>query len=166
MQVLESIGMEAATAADYPRLKYVSMVFAESMRMYPPAWISARTAMEEYTTRKGLFIPKGSALVVSPIVVHHDPRFYPEPERFDPDRFTDEAKASRLRFAYFPFGGGSRQCIGEGFAWMEAVLMLATVVQHWRLSLPQGIPQKLPLLPRFTIRPSRPMPLRLERLSS
>jgi cytochrome P450 len=163
--VLRAIGAAAPTAADYPRLGYVAMVFAESLRMYPPAWVSARTALEDYTTRSGLFIPKGSALVTSPIVVHRDPRFYPDPERFDPERFTDEAKAARPKFAYFPFGGGTRQCIGEGFAWMEAVLMLATVVQNWRLSLPSGSPAELELLPRFTIRPKHSVPLLLEKLS-
>jgi cytochrome P450 len=164
-QVLGAIGTNAPTAADYPRLNYIAMVFAESMRIYPPAWVSARTALEDYTTRSGLFIPKGSALVTSPIVVHRDPRFYPDPERFDPDRFTDEAKAARPKFAYFPFGGGTRQCIGEGFAWMEAVLMLASVVQQWHLSLPSGSSTELELLPRFTIRPKYPVPLRVERLN-
>ncbi|WP_263381599.1 cytochrome P450 [Granulicella arctica] len=164
-QVFDGIGDAAPRAGDYPKLGYVARVFAESMRMYPPAWISARTAMEDYTMRSGLFIPKGSALVTSPTVVQHDARFYPEPERFDPERFTDQAKAARPKFAYFPFGGGTRQCIGEGFAWMEAVLMLATVVQHWRLSLPEGSPEDLELLPRFTIRPKHAVPLRLERLS-
>ena len=152
-----------ATAADYPALAYVARVFAESMRLYPPAWISARTAIEDYTTRTGLFIPKGSALVCAPIVVHRDPRFYPNPLRFDPDRFTPEAKAARPKFAYFPFGGGTRQCIGEGFAYMEAVLALATILQCWSLSLPPGSPENLELLPRFTIRPKHPVPLHLER---
>jgi cytochrome P450 len=162
--VLRAIGTSIPTAADYPRLNYLAMVFAESLRIYPPAWVSARTALEDYTTRSGLFIPKGSALVTSPIVVHRDRRFYPEPERFDPERFTEEAKAARPKFAYFPFGGGTRQCIGEGFAWMEAVLMLATVVQNWRLSLPPESLPELELLPRFTIRPKHPVPLLLERL--
>jgi cytochrome P450 len=95
-------------------------------------------------------------LVTAPIVVHHDRRFFPEPERFDPERFTNEAKAACPKFAYFPFGGGSRQCIGKGFAWMEGVLMLATVVQRWRISLPPKLPAELEVLPRFTIRPKHP----------
>ncbi len=163
--VSAAIGGAVPTAADYPKLAYVAMVFAESVRLYPPAWVSARTALEDYTMRSGLFIPKGSALVTSPIVVHHDARFYPDPERFDPERFTEQAKAARPKFAYFPFGGGTRQCIGEGFAWMEAVLMLATVVQNWCLFLPPGSPNELELLPRFTIRPKHPVPILLERLS-
>ena len=156
-EVIGAIGEGTPTAADYPKLKYVSMVFAESMRLYPPAWVSARTANEDYTMRGGLFIPKGSALVTSPFVVQHDARFYPEPQRFDPERFTDKAKAGRPKFAYFPFGGGSRQCIGEGFAWMEAVLMLATLVQGWRLRIPGEVSKDLPLLARFTIRPANPV---------
>jgi cytochrome P450 len=162
-EVIAALGTDAPTAADYPKLKYVTMVFAESMRLYPPAWVSARTANEDYTMRGGLFIPKGSALVTSPFVVHHDARFYPDPTRFDPERFTEEAKAGRPKFAYFPFGGGSRQCIGEGFAWMEAVLMLATVVQQWRLRLPPGASQELALLARFTIRPKDSVPITVER---
>ena len=162
-EVRTAIGTRPATAADYPALAYTARVFAESMRLYPPAWISARTALEDYTTRTGLFIPKGSALVAAPIVVHRDPRFYPDPTRFDPDRFTDAAKAARPKFAYFPFGGGTRQCIGEGFAWMEAVLALATILQSWALTLPPGSPEDLELLPRFTIRPKHPVPLHITR---
>jgi cytochrome P450 len=158
-----AIGAAPPTADDYPRLKYIAQVFAESMRLYPPAWVSARTAIEDYTTRTGQFIPKGSALVCAPIVVHRDPRFYPDPTRFDPERFTAEAKASRPKFAYFPFGGGQRQCIGEGFAWMEAVLAITTILQTWRLSLPLNSPADLELLPRFTIRPKHAVPICIER---
>ena len=163
-EVLAAIGDAPPTAADYPRLDLVARVFAESMRLYPPAWITSRTANDDYTTRSGVFIPKGSALVVSPIVVQRDPRFFPDPLRFDPERFTPQAKAARPKFAYFPFGGGSRQCIGEGFAWMEAVLMLATLVQHYRLSLPAGAPSEIELLARFTIRPKHPTPINVERI--
>jgi cytochrome P450 len=165
-EITNAIGATPPTAADYPKLKYVVQVFAESMRLYPPAWVSARTAIESYTTRTGQFIPKGSALVTAPIVVHRDPRFYPDPTRFDPDRFTDEAKAARPKFAYFPFGGGQRQCIGEGFAWMEAVLAISTILQTWRLSLPSDSPADLELLPRFTIRPKHPVPICVERRAS
>jgi cytochrome P450 len=151
--VQEVCGDRAPEAADYPRLRYLEMVYAESMRLYPPAWVVARTATEDYTMASGTFIPKGSALIVSQLVVHHDERWWPDPMRFDPERFTDEARAARPKFAYLPFGGGARFCIGEGFAWMEGVLMLATVLQHWRLSLPEPVPETLEVLPRFTIRP-------------
>jgi cytochrome P450 len=150
-------------AADFPRLKYLEMVFAESMRLYPPAWVVARTATQDYTMRNGTFIPKNSALVVSQLVMHHDERWWPDPKRFDPERFSDTAKAGRPRFAYFPFGGGARFCIGEGFAWMEGVLMLAAVLQSWKLSLPPNAPEELDLLPRFTIRPRGPVEVLVER---
>ncbi len=157
-----ALGTRTATASDYSSLSYVTEVFAESMRLYPPAWISARTATESYTTRKGLFIPAGSALVTSPHVVQRDPRFYPDPLRFDPSRFTPAAKASRPKFAYFPFGGGGRQCIGEGFAWMEAVLAIATILQRWRLSLPDDAQAEPQVLARFTIRPLHALRINLQ----
>ena len=149
-------------AADYPRLGYLQRVFAESMRLYPPAWVVARTATEAYTMRTGEQIPRGAHLIVSPLVVHHDARWWPDPERFDPDRFLDERKAERSKFSYMPFGGGARYCIGEGFAWTEGVLMLATVLQQWRLRLPDPTQESVPITPKFTIRPSGPVPVLVE----
>jgi len=99
----------------------------------------------------GFHIPADSLVSVSPFVTHRDPRFWPEPLRFDPDRFLPEAKAARPRFAYFPFGGGSRQCIGEPFAWMEGVLVLATLAQKWRFTLAPGHPVATQAL--VTLRP-------------
>ncbi len=161
--VAEVCGDRQPEAADYPRLGYLQQVFAESMRLYPPAWVVARTAVDDYTMRTGEFIPRGSHLIVSPLVVHHDARWWPEPERFDPARFTAEAKAGRPKFAYMPFGGGARYCIGEGFAWMEGVLMLATVLQQWRLRVPDPAQESVPITPKFTIRPTGPVPLIVER---
>ncbi len=155
--VAEVLGDRAATAEDYPRLKYLEMIFAETLRLYPPAYAVARMAAESYTTRSGIHIPKGSGLIASQIVIHRDARWWPDPMRFDPERFTDEAKAGRPRFAYFPFGGGNRQCIGEGFVWMEAVLVLATILQRHRLGAEAGSPDVLEVVPRFTIRPKHPV---------
>lgn len=149
-------------AADFPNLKPLEMFFAESMRLYPPAWVVARTATQDYTMRTGEFIPKGAHLIASQLVVHHDERWWPNPTHFDPLRFTDEAKATRPKFAYFPFGGGARYCIGEGFAWTEGVLMLATVLQHHRLTLPDPTQQTVPITPKFTIRPTREVPILVE----
>ena len=146
-------------------LKYLEHVFAESMRLYPPAWVVARTAKHDYTLRDGQRIPRGAHLIASQLVVHHDPRWWPDPERFDPARFTDEVKATRPKFAYFPFGGGARFCIGEGFAWMEGVLMLAAVVQQWTLRLPDPAAETLPITPKFTIRPADPVALLAEPLA-
>jgi cytochrome P450 len=130
------------TPADYPRLKFTERVFAESMRIFPPAWIIGRLALQ--TVRLGGWtIPRGAVVIVSQWVTHRDARWWPEPERFDPRRFADVAPAlqpARPKFAYFPFGGGSRVCIGEGFAWMEGVLVLATIARTWRLRLTSDEP--------------------------
>jgi cytochrome P450 len=120
------------TPADYPRLPMTEMILAESMRLFPPAWGVGRYSIEE--TRIGDWtLPANAMVVVSQWVTHRDERWWPEPLRFDPSRFTAESKAARPKFAYFPFGGGPRICIGESFAWMEGVLILATVCQRWRL---------------------------------
>ncbi len=129
----------APTMADLPNLKYVEMVFSESMRLYPPAWGIGRRAVEPYNV-DGYTIPPTAIIMMSPFVVHRDPRWYPEPEKFDPERFLPEAVAARPKFSYFPFGGGARVCIGERFAWMEGVLLLATLAQKWRLRLVPGHP--------------------------
>ncbi len=140
------------TAEDFTRLRYTEMVVSESMRLYPPAWALGRFALEDYEVG-GYLIPKGSLILVSQYVLHRDPRFWPEPERFDPERFTPEAKATRPQFSYFPFGGGPRRCVGEGFAWMEAVLILAALAQRWRLRLVNGA--AVGTEPLITLRPAR-----------
>jgi cytochrome P450 len=140
------------TVEDYARLRFTEMVVAESMRLYPPAWAVGRLALEDHEVG-GYLIPRGSLVLVSQYVMHRDPRYWPEPERFDPERFTPEAKAARPQFAYFPFGGGPRRCIGEGFAWMEAVLILAALARRWRLRLPPGA--VVPTEPRITLRPGK-----------
>ena len=140
------------TAEDYPRLRYTEMVVAESMRLYPPAWAVGRLALEDHEVG-GYHIPRGALVLVSQYVMHRDPRFWSEPERFDPERFTPEAKAGRPQFAYFPFGGGQRRCVGEGFAWMEAVLILAALARRWRLRLVPGAQVRTE--PRITLRPAK-----------
>jgi cytochrome P450 len=138
------------TLEDMPRLPYTEMVIAEAMRLYPPAWAMGRMATEDVEI--GPYrLPKGTFLFFSQYIVHRDPHYFPDPLAFCPERFTTEAKASRPRFAYFPFGGGGRQCIGESFAWMEAVLVLATLAQRWRLSVVDG--QEIALQPKITLRP-------------
>jgi cytochrome P450 len=125
------------TFDDLPQLKYVEMVFAESMRLFPPAWGIGRRPIQDY--RVGEYeIPARSVVLMSPYVVHRDARWFPEPERFDPDRWLPENVAARPKFSYFPFGGGARVCIGERFAWMEGVLLLATLGAKWRLKLVPG----------------------------
>jgi cytochrome P450 len=131
------LGERAATALDLPELRYTEMVLAESMRLFPPAWAMGRRALRDLTLG-GFPIRTGDIITVSPYVMHRDERFWPDPLRFEPERFTAEAKAARPRFAYFPFGAGARSCIGEPFAWMEGVLLLATIGQRWRLHLQPG----------------------------
>ena len=126
------------------------MVLAESMRLYPPVWTVGRMAKAD-TRIYNYEIPKNAVCLMSPYVMHRHPRYYPEPEKFDPERFTPEAKQDRPRFAYFPFGGGPRVCIGERFAWMEGVLVLATLAQRWRFNLAPG--QKIETHPQITLRP-------------
>jgi cytochrome P450 len=149
-----ALGGRAPTAEDLPRLSYTEMVLAESMRLYPPAWVLGRRALRDYEVG-GYRVPAGSIVLVSQYVMHRDARFFPEPERFDPERFTPEAKSARPQFSYFPFGGGPRRCIGEGFAWMEGVLVLATLAQRWRLRLAPGHPVETQ--PVVTLRPRHGM---------
>ncbi len=120
------------TLEDMPRLEYTAMVLSESLRLYPPAWAMGREVLEDVSI--GPYrLRKGTMVFFSQYIVHRDPRWFSDPEAFRPERFTTEAKATRPRFAYFPFGGGGRQCIGESFAWMETMLALATIAQRWRL---------------------------------
>ena len=159
-EVCEVQGGRNATMEDFARLKYTEMVFAESMRLYPPAWAMGRRSTK--AVELGEYrIPPGAHFFFSQYVMHRSAEFWEEPLAFRPERHTAEAKAERPRFTYFPFGGGRRQCIGEGFAWMEGVLSLATIAQRWRLRFVpeyQVVPQA-----KITLRPRFPMRMRVER---
>jgi len=144
---------------DYVRLPYTEMVVAESMRIFPPAWAVSRLAMEDAEIG-GWLVPRSAVIVAAQAVTHRDPRWWPDPERFDPLRFTPEAKASRPKLAYFPFGAGPRICIGEGFAWMEAVLIVATIAQRWRFDL---LSRDVTTQASITLRPKGGMRMRLGR---
>ena len=156
------LGGRLPTAEDYPKLPLAEQFVAEGLRLYPPVWVTSRMAASDYEYR-GVQVRKGSFLLAPQIAVHRDPRFWDDPLRFDPGRFTKEAKASRPKLAYFPFGAGSRQCIGEGLAWMEGVLALAVMVQGWRFALPAEASTTLRTKPSVTLRPAGPVRLRLER---
>jgi cytochrome P450 len=148
------------TLADYPSLRYTEQVFAESMRLYPPAWAMGRLSTQPVTL--GPYrIPPGAHFFMSQYIVSRSPEFYPDPLRFDPDRFTPEAKAARPRFTYFPFGAGSRQCIGESFAWMEGVLAIATIASRWRMTY-LGAAPPVPQA-KITLRPRDPVMMRISR---
>ena len=150
------------TLADYPALKYTEQVFAEAMRLYPPAWAMGRMSTRDVTL--GPYrIPPGAHFFFSQYVIQRSPEYFPDPLRFDPTRHTPEARAARPRFTYFPFGGGSRQCIGEAFAWMEGIISIATIASRWRLiyfgDLPP-VPQA-----KITLRPCDPVLMRAVRRS-
>lgn len=150
------------TLEDVPRLRYTEMVFAESMRLYPPAWAMGRQSTQ--TVELGPYrLPAGTYFFFSQYILQRSEEFYPQPLRFDPERFTPEQKAVRPRFTYFPFGGGSRQCIGEAFAWMEGVLILATLAQRWSFHMVPG--QTVDVQPKITLRPKYPMQMTAEERS-
>ena len=135
---------------DMPNLRYTEMVLAEAMRLYPPAWAMGRQAVCDVEI--GPYrLPGGTYFFFSQYQIQRNPKYFPDPLRFDPERFTAEKKAGRSKFVYFPFGAGNRQCIGESFAWMEMILVLATLAQKWRLKLAPG--QKIEVQPKITLRP-------------
>ena len=147
------------TFDDVPRLRYVEMVLAESLRLYPPAWAMGRYAREDFQLGD-FFLPAKTTVLMSQFVTHRDARFFPDPLRFDPERFSAEARSRRTKLTYFPFGAGVRQCIGESFAWMEGVLLLATLAQTWKLRLVPGhIVEPEPLI---TLRPKYGMKMIVE----
>jgi cytochrome P450 len=131
------LGGRLPTLADLPNLPYVEQVVTEAMRLYPPAWIVGRRAIDDYPVRDYL-VPARGIVVVSPYLMQRDARFFAEPERFRPERWTPEFKATLPPFAYFPFGGGARRCIGESFASMELSLVMSTLAQRWRMRLVPG----------------------------
>ncbi len=150
--------------ADLPNLPYLRRVLQESLRVYPPAWAIGRRAIKD--VRLGQHeIKAGSIVLLAPIVTHADPRFWLDPLTFNPNRWLDEeATAARPKYAFFPFGAGPRVCIGEQFAWMEASLLLAALMQSWKLHLEPGA--KVEYQPAITLRPKRGIPMRLEKLSA
>ena len=127
------------TMGDLGSLPYVERVVTEAMRLYPPAWLLGRRAIAEYPIGPHV-APARSILLMSPYLIQRDTRYYADPDTFNPDRWTPEFRAVLPKFAYFPFGGGPRQCIGESFAWMELILLVATIAQRWRLRLAPGHP--------------------------
>lgn len=144
------LGGRLPTLEDLPQLRYTEMVFAESMRLYPPAWAMGRQSIHDVELGPYRF-PRGTYFFFSQYIMHRSPEHFPDPLRFDPERFTTEQKMARQKFTYFPFGGGGRQCIGEAFAWMEGILILATLGQQWKLNLVPG--QHIEVQPRITLRP-------------
>ena len=159
-EVDEVLGERPPTAADVPQLRYTERVVKESMRLYPPAWVIDRRVVEDDMVGGHRFAA-GSMVFLSPWVSHRNPKQWPNPLGFDPDRFTPDQERERPRYAYFPFGGGPHLCIGQPFAMMEAVLILAAVLQRVSVSLVPGrpvVPQ-----PLVTLRPKNGVWMRLAR---
>ncbi len=155
------LGGRAPTADDFPNLPYTQMVFKEALRLYPPVWGVPRIAVEDDEIG-GYVIPEESRVLVSPYLAHRDPEMWNDPEAFDPDRFSAANEQARPRFAYFPFGGGPRQCMGNNFALMEGVMVLATVAQKYR---PQPVPgSDVSAEVAMTLRPRGELPLLFERV--
>ncbi len=158
-EVDEVLGDRTPRFDDFPNLRYTEMVVAESMRLYPPAWGVGRASIDTFEIA-GVEVPPKSLCLMSPYVMHRTARYYPDPLRFDPERWTPEARAARPKFAYFPFGGGSRTCIGERFAWLEGVLAVAAIARKWKLRLMPGHPVET--LPQITLRSKYGMKMRVE----
>lgn len=151
----EVLGGRAPSLEDLPRLPYTGNVITESLRLYPPAWGLARVAVENHELA-GYPVKKGMGVAMAQWVVHRDTRWYDRPEEFRPERWEGDFIKHIPRFAYFPFGGGPRQCIGNSFALMEATLVLATVAQKYRLRLVPDHPvvplASITLRPRYGVR--------------
>ena len=148
-QELDELSGRAPAFADLGKLTYTKMLVQESMRLFPPVWGLSRLVAADDEVG-GYRIPKGSRVIISPYVTHRHPDFWEEPDTFDPERFTPERSDGRPRYAYFPFSGGPRQCIGNNFATMEATLILATIAQRYRLTLVPG--HAVEPEPSFTLR--------------
>jgi len=145
------LGGRRPSFADLARLTYTRQVIEETLRLYPPAHTISRTAIA--ADRFGAVpVPAGSVITISPYTTHRNPTLWPDPERFDPDRFAPDQVAGRHRFAYLPFGGGPRICIGTAFAMAEAQAIVATVAQDWRLRLAPG--HKVEPVGLITLRPA------------
>ena len=154
-----ALGGDTPTVEDLSHLPYINAVLKESMRLFPPAWAIGREAIEDCEIG-GYHVPVKTQLFISQYVVHHDPRLFEDPDTFDPDRWTDGLEKRLPKYAYFPFGGGPRLCIGQSFAKMEAALLLATIAQKFRMKLSGD--QRANPQPSITLRPKNGVRVKLE----
>jgi cytochrome P450 len=152
------VGERIPAVGDLPKLVYTKMVIEESLRLYPPVIAVIRDVIAEDQIA-GFRIPAGSGVILSQYVTQLHPEFWPEPQRFDPDRFSPQGSAGRPKFAWFPFLGGPHQCIGAEFAMMEMMLMVAMVMQRYRLKLVEGA--KVEAKVTLSLRPKNGIPMRL-----
>ncbi len=153
------------TTADVPRLRYTKMIWEETLRLYPPAWLlHTRISRSEDLLPSGVQLPSGARVFVSPWSMHRHPQWFPDPNRFDPERFAPESQAQRQAFSYLPFGGGGRRCLGESFAELEGILIMATIASRVRLRLVDG--QTIHPDPLMTLRPDVPMHMTVSRVDA
>jgi cytochrome P450 len=159
-EVTHAAGLAGAVGlAELARLPWCRMVLAESMRLYPPTWLFVRVAQRDDVLPSGVSVAAGTKIYLSQWVMHRNPRYFPAPDRFDPRRFSPEEIAARPRFTYLPFGAGRRLCIGEEFAWMQGVSIMASVARRFRLALASDravMPE-----PNVTLRPRGGLHMRL-----
>ena len=149
------------TFEDYASLKYTEAILAEAMRLYPPAWAIGRLAIEDHMLND-FPVEKGSLVLLSPYITQRDERFWQNANEFEPGRWENlSIKEASQKFVYFPFGGGTRRCIGEQFAWTEGVLLLATIGRNWHLKLRKN--QRIALNPLVTLRPKYGMKMNAAR---
>ncbi len=154
------VGNRLPSVADIPKLVYTEAVVKEAMRLYPPAFAFSRRVLSD-TTIGGYHVPAGSAVIMSQWVIHRDPRWWDNPEKFCPERWLNSASKDRPQYAYFPFGGGPRGCIGNIFAMLETILVVATIASRFRFELVN--PQSVKPWPSVTLRPASGIPAVIRR---
>lgn len=154
------LGARTVALEDLPNLAFTEQILTETLRLYPPLWTLGRMVFEPVELG-GYHIPAGVTLMVSPLTTQRDPRWFAEPEAFKPERWTPEFRQDLHRFAYFPFSAGPNLCIGEGVAWMEMKIILATLGQHWRVHPDPN--HQVKLEPHLTLRSKEGLPLNVER---
>lgn len=159
-EIRDKIGNRGPTADDYQSLNVTKNIFKETLRLYPPAWTFARELTEDIEI-KGYHFQKGRALASVIYLMHRDARYFNNPDQFIPDRWDEDAMKSLPRFVYFPFGAGNRMCIGEGFAWMEGIMILATIAAKYRLVLKENFKTKE--YAAFTLRPKHSILMKIQK---
>jgi cytochrome P450 len=153
-ELAEVVGHRVPSPADVPALPFAQAVINETLRLYPPAYVTGRETIRP-TTIGGVSLPKRHIILISMQATHRDPRFFPAPDAFRPERWLDGLEKRLPRGAFIPFGMGSRKCIGASFAMMEATLLLATIARRWRFEL---APTEIGMQPSITLRPAEAMP--------
>lgn len=153
---------DKVSVEDVSKLKYTEMVLMESMRLYPPSWAIGRQTIKDYVLDDKYTIPSGSVIIMSQYLMHRNPRYFSQPEQFYPERWSSEFRGSIPRFSYFPFGGGPRSCIGEPLAWIEGIIILATILKKWKVTLEED-EQNIKLQPLVTLRPKHGIKMKLHK---